>query len=40
MTEFFEDIRLKRTPVPGLKEARATLAAVEKLHTISGASGH
>jgi predicted dehydrogenase len=25
MTEFFEDIRLKRTPVPGLKEARAAL---------------
>ncbi len=32
MEEFFEDIRLKRTPVPGLSEARAALAVVEKLH--------
>lgn len=31
MAEFFEDIRLKRTPVPGLKEARAALAVVEQL---------
>jgi len=32
MTEFFEDIRLKRTPVPGLKEARAALAVVEEIY--------
>ncbi|HMP81177.1 MAG TPA: Gfo/Idh/MocA family oxidoreductase [Verrucomicrobiota bacterium] len=32
MAEFFEDIRLKRTPVPGLKEARAALAVVEKIY--------
>ena len=32
MAEFFEDIRLKRTPVPGLKEAKAALAVVEKIY--------
>jgi hypothetical protein len=32
MTEFFEDIKLQRTPVPGLKEARAALAVVEKIY--------
>jgi len=32
MAEFFEDIRLGRTPVPGLKEARAVLAVVEKIY--------
>jgi len=32
MTEFFEDIHLKRTPVPGLKEARAALVVVEKIY--------
>lgn len=32
MADFFEDIRLKRTPVPGLKEARAALAVVEKIY--------
>jgi predicted dehydrogenase len=32
MMEFFEDIRLKRVPVPGLKEAKATLAVVEKIY--------
>jgi predicted dehydrogenase len=32
MTEFFEDIRLKREPVPGLKEAKAVLAVVEKIY--------
>jgi hypothetical protein len=37
MLEFFEDVRLKRTPVPGLKEAQSTLSVVEKLHSISGA---
>jgi predicted dehydrogenase len=33
MQEFFEDIHLKRTPVPGLKEARAALAVVERVYT-------
>ena len=33
MKEFFEDIRLRRTPVPGLKEARAALAVVDKLYS-------
>ena len=33
MAEFFDDIRLKRTPVPGLKEARAALAVVEAIYT-------
>jgi predicted dehydrogenase len=32
MAEFFEDIRLGRTPVPGLKEARAALAVVETVY--------
>jgi len=32
MQEFFEDIRLKRTPVPGLKEAKAALAVVEEVY--------
>jgi len=32
MTEFFEDIKLNRTPVPGLKEAKAALAVVEKIY--------
>lgn len=32
MAEFFEDIRLGRTPVPGLKEARAVLRVVEELY--------
>jgi predicted dehydrogenase len=32
MAEFFEDIRLGRTPVPGLKEARSALVVVEKLY--------
>ncbi|MEI6349751.1 MAG: Gfo/Idh/MocA family oxidoreductase [Verrucomicrobiota bacterium] len=31
MSEFFEDVRLKRTPVPGLKEAKAALAVVERI---------
>lgn len=31
MEAFLEDIRLARTPVPGLKEARAALAVVEKI---------
>ena len=32
MAEFFADIKLKRTPVPGLKEARAALTVVEKIY--------
>jgi len=32
MAEFFEDIKFKRTPVPGLKEAKAALAVVEKIY--------
>ncbi len=32
MAEFSEDIRLKRTPVPGLKEAIAALVVVEKIY--------
>lgn len=32
MREFFEDIRLKRAPVPGLKEAKAVLKAVEAIY--------
>ncbi len=32
MAEFFEDIKLKRIPVPGLKEAKAVLAVVEKIY--------
>ena len=36
MTEFFEDIRLKRMPVPGLKEARSALAVVERVYAQGG----
>ncbi len=36
MTEFFEDIRLKRTPVPGLKEAKAVLRVVETIYQKCG----
>ena len=32
MAEFVEDIKRKRTPVPGLKEAKAALAVVEKIY--------
>ena len=32
MAEFFEDIRLQRTPVPGLKEAKAALEVVEAIY--------
>lgn len=32
MEAFQEDIRLERTPVPGLKEARAALEVVEKIY--------
>ena len=36
MNEFFEDIRLRRTPVPGLIEAQAALRVVETLYTRAG----
>ena len=36
MTEFAEDIRRGRTPVPGLKEARAALGVVETIYGQSG----
>ena len=36
MAEFFDDIRLQRTPVPGLKEGKAALAIVEKIYAKSG----
>ena len=32
MDEFFEDIRLKRTPCPGLKEAKTALSVVERIY--------
>jgi predicted dehydrogenase len=32
MQEFFEDIHLRRTPEPGLKEAKAVLQVVERLY--------
>ena len=32
MAEFLEDIKLKRTPVPGLKEARSALQIVEQIY--------
>ena len=32
MREFFADIRLQRTPVPGLREARAALRVVEAIY--------
>jgi predicted dehydrogenase len=32
MTEFFEDIRVGRTPVPGLHEAKAILRVVEAIY--------
>ena len=36
MEAFLEDIRLERTPVPGLKEARAAMEVVEKIYRGSG----
>ncbi len=32
MEEFFEDIRLSRTPQPGIKEAKAVLRVVERIY--------
>jgi predicted dehydrogenase len=37
MQAFLEDIQQMRTPVPGLKEARAALEVVEKIYESSGA---
>lgn len=34
--EFFTDLRERRVPVPGLKEARAALAVVEEIYRTSG----
>jgi len=36
MKEFWEDIRQKRTPVPGLKEARAAMDVIEQIYKSSG----
>ncbi len=36
MNDFIEDIRLGRTPSPGLQEARAALEIVEKIYRASG----
>ena len=36
MAAFLEDVRLGRTPNPGLKEARAALEVVEKIYRASG----
>ena len=38
MAEFFDDIRLGRTPAPGFKEARSALAIVEQIYAQSGRS--
>ena len=32
MQEFFDDIRLQRTPVPGLKEAKRVLRVVDEIY--------
>jgi predicted dehydrogenase len=36
MQAFLEDIQQMRTPIPGLKEARAALEVVEKIYQSSG----
>ena len=38
MAEFLEDVRLRRTPVPGLKEAKSALAIVQEIYQRSGYS--
>jgi len=38
LSAFEEDIRLKRTPMPGLNEAKTALEVVEKIYTASGFS--
>jgi len=38
MAEFFEDIRLKRAPAPGVREAKAVLRVVEALYGRSSAA--
>jgi predicted dehydrogenase len=40
LSAFEEDIRLKRTPVPGLKEAKATLEVVERIYARSASIGN
>lgn len=39
MAEFFDDIYLRRTPIPGLKEAKAALSVVEKLYGKNRSAG-
>jgi predicted dehydrogenase len=39
MQAFLEDIQQMRTPIPGLKEARAALEVVEKIYGSSGVHG-
>ena len=34
--EFLEDIRLNRTPVPGLGDAAAALRIIERIYEVSG----
>jgi hypothetical protein len=36
MNEFLEDIRQKRTPVPGLQEARAAMDVIDQIYKSSG----
>jgi len=36
MKAFLEDMQLARTPIPGLKEARAVLQVVEKIYQTNG----
>ena len=36
MSEFLEDIRLERTPVPGIAEAIAALEIVERIYAENG----
>ena len=36
ISEFLEDLRFDREPQPGLREARAALVVVERIHTLSG----
>ena len=40
MQEFLEDIRLERAPSPGLQDALAALAVVERIYGISGHDHH
>lgn len=40
LAEFIEDVRLGREPSPGLPAARAALAVVERIHSLSGYHFH